>query len=249
MTSEKRLCGLRPTEDGRLHLGHLSSVIRPAVEHGCDVLIADFHAPDTIHRSHAAIHLTLERFGVPAGKIICQRDAMDLPLYFRLLGLAKMGELSRMTQYKDTDPTLRTAHLLTYPVLMAHDVARYDAVYVGDDQRQHLEYAEKLLRRAGLNAPRAEIVGGRVMDLKRPKDKMSKSSPEGCLFLDDDADTIRQKIRKANTTFEGAKNLAALYMAFVGGQIPGKYTTDKGEGLKDRLAEALVKLLCGTEGE
>src|SRR5438045_1352411 len=128
MTS--KLCGLRPT--GRFHLGHYFSVIKPALE-GADVLIANYHAPQKTNLEQTI--QTLRRFGIKNLKL--QNEVFDAKFYFELLSLAMMGELERMTQYKSSNQW--TAQLLTYPILMTHDVAGYDQILVGEDQKQHLE--------------------------------------------------------------------------------------------------------------
>ena len=130
---------------------------------------------------------------------------------------ATMGELQRMTQFKDKSGGKESVRvgLFTYPVLMAADIVLYDAerVPVGDDQRQHLELARDVAirfnRRFGdtLVVPEAAIpaAGARVMDLQHPERKMSKSlnSPLGTvLFLDDPAE-ITRKIKKAVTDTDG----------------------------------------------
>jgi tryptophanyl-tRNA synthetase len=231
------LCGFRPT--GRLHLGHYFSVILPG-QQGADVLVANYHAPEEQNTSQSVA--TLRRFGVQ--NIRLQKDVFDAELYFRLLVLAKMGDLGRMTQFKSCADDRRTAHLLTYPVLMAHDVAGYNEVMVGEDQHQHLQYARKLLHRCNRRfqttypIPVANLMGGRVKDLREPDKKMSKSSPPGCVFLDDSPDDVRLKLRKATATEAGLENLHFLYAHFVGGPLP-----QQNKELKDRLAEALVERL------
>lgn len=147
-----------------------------------------------------------------------------------------------MTQYKvSTEPT---AHLLTYPVLMTHDVANYDEVLVGEDQQQHLEYARKLLKKhnkkfdSGLRIPVGKIVVGRIKDLKHTERKMSKSHPDGCLFLDDSPDDIRLKLKKATMDENGRENLAFLYCEFVNDTVP-----ERNSELKERLAERLIEKL------
>ena len=232
------LAGFRPT--GRLHLGHYFSVIKPGLD-GCDVLVANYHAPEEKNLEDSAN--LLRRFGVKNIKI--QKDIFNPELYFRLLLLAKMGDLNRMTQYKATHPEDRTSHLLTYPVLMAHDVANYAEVFVGEDQTQHLEYARKLLKKYNsefgadglVGIPTAKINGGRIKDLRHPSKKMSKSAPDGCLFLDDTPDEIHKKIKRATMTPEGVNNLGLLYNEFVGNDIP---LTNK--ELKDKLTVALIEL-------
>ena len=221
-----------------MHLGHYFSVIKPG-QAGCDVLVANYHAPEETNLENSVN--ALRHYGVQ--KIVMQREVFNAELYFRLLTLSKMGDLSRMTQYKAAAEEDRTGHLLTYPVLMAHDVAGYTEVIVGQDQKQHLEYARKLLRKYNsvygteYPIPVSNIVVGRVKDLREPMKKMSKSSPQGCLFLDDTADDIRQKIRKATADEEGLNNLKFLYGEFVRETPP-----DSNQKLKETLAEAIVEV-------
>jgi tryptophanyl-tRNA synthetase len=198
--------------------------------------VANYHAPEEVN-VEGSIE-TLKRFGVT--KIRLQKDVFNAQLYFELLNLAKIGDLNRMTQFKSAEEDDRTGQLLTYPVLMAHDVAGFEEVVVGVDQEQHLQYAAKLLRkynRSGhaIMIPKANIVVGRVKDLREPDKKMSKSSPQGCLFLDDEPDVIRQKIRRATANPEGLVNLHLLYREFV-----GEEPSERNEEMKNRLAEALI---------
>lgn len=176
----------------------------------------------------------LEGFGVK--NIRLQKDVFNPQLYFELLNLAPFGELSRMTQFKSSDNP--TAQLLAYPVLMAHDVAGYREVLVGEDQTQHLQYARKLLKKHGdFEIPSANIVVGRVKDLRHPENKMSKSNPEGCLFLDDTPDDLRKKIKRATADEAGLANLRFLYREFVSDEVP-----EMNSELKANLSEALIQL-------
>lgn len=223
----KKLCGIRPT--GKLHLGHYFSVIKPALEQGCEVLIARYHAPNSDYRETID---ALERFGIK-GRL----QELNPQLYFNLLLDTPIGELNRMTQYKSAKK--KNAHLFVYPVLMAHDLVGYDEVYVGEDQRQHIEFARTLLGKAGLVYPEAKIVGGRIMDLKDPKKKMSKSEPETCLFLSDKPEVIRKKIMGACTNPAGIRNLSVLYREFVRGEYDSKNNKES----KEKLSEAIIKKL------
>lgn len=209
-------------------------------QEGTNVLLADYHVPD---RTHVASSLeTLTRFGV--GNVLIQSKEFNGELYFKLLTIAKIGDLSRMTQYKSAPDSTKTAQLLTYPVLMTHDVAGYDEVLVGEDQKQHLEYASRLLNKYNsvynysIAIPKPVVVIGRIRDLREPEKKMSKSSPHGCLFLDDSPDVIRKKFMKATATEEGLENLGFLYKRFVGEEVPASNET-----LKKQLAEALIEVL------
>ena len=129
--------------------------------------------------------------------------------------IAKVGELSRMTQFKDktqrAGPRPQSVGLYAYPVLQAADILLYNAhlVPVGEDQRQHLELARTLARRFnhlyGETFVVPEIMipktGARIMALDEPTAKMSKSrpTPGGYISLLDEPDDIRRKIRRART--------------------------------------------------
>ena len=218
MKNKKTIVGIRPT--GKLHLGHYFSVIKPALEENADVLIARYHAPEKDWRP---LYNDPHLFGM---WVILQR--LDADLYFKLLNVSRFGELSRMTQFKSQKPT---PHLFMYPVLMAHDLVGYDRVIVGEDQRQHVEYANVLFKRLGLPKIEAKFTG-RIMSLNDPTKKMSKSNPKGCLFLDDP--DIEKKIMKAVTTPEGRANLEFLYKEFVDNKIP-----ESNKELKIKLIEGL----------
>jgi tryptophanyl-tRNA synthetase len=130
---------------------------------------------------------------------------------------ATMGELRRMTQFKDKGKGQEAVRvgLFTYPVLMAADILLYDAaaVPVGDDQRQHLELAREVAVRFNnrygqtFTVPEAAIpgAGARVMDLQHPERKMSKSveSALGTIGLLDSDEDITRKVRKAVTDTDG----------------------------------------------
>ena len=126
-----------------------------------------------------------------------------------------MGQLARMTQFKDkqvstSQEAIPTA-LFTYPVLMTADILLYDAdeVPVGEDQKQHVELARDLAERFNymhghtfkVPAPTLQEVGARVMNLKDPEAKMSKSDQDqsGNILLVDEPDTIRSKFKRAVT--------------------------------------------------
>jgi tryptophanyl-tRNA synthetase len=206
----KTIVGIRPTS-GRLHIGHYFSVIKPAIEEKARILIAEYHAPECTGDDIAKMVTMMNRALGGAKDIFYtfQSAMFNAPLYFKLLSVAKMGELERMTQYKSAK--VKTPHLLVYPVLMAHDLVGYDKVIVGEDQKQHVEYANVLFKRLGLKPIKGDFRGGRVMSLIDPTKKMSKSEPEGCLFLDDD---FEEKLKKAVTTPAGIKNLTYIAKQF-----------------------------------
>ncbi len=192
-----------------------------------------------------------------------------------LLGsITSMGELSRMTQYKDKLAKLSQKDsiglgLFTYPVLMAADIFLYDAelVPVGEDQKQHLELARDIAVRFNnrygnhITVPSAIIrkEGARVMSLDDPSKKMSKSAEcdAGYILVTDDDDTIRRKIMRATTdsksTIEfdpqrtGLYNLLTIYRFFSGLTQKQIETKFKGQGygiFKQALADLLVQELA-----
>src|SRR5699024_10272108 len=137
-----------------------------------------------------------------------------LELTWVLNSISYMGELSRMTQFKDKSQKSEAnlnAGLFTYPVLMAADILLYqtDLVPVGEDQKQHLELARDLAARFNnrysptfkIPEPYIPKEVGRVMSLQEPTKKMSKSdeNENAFILLADDADTIRRKIKRSVT--------------------------------------------------
>jgi tryptophanyl-tRNA synthetase len=153
-----------------------------------------------------------------------------------LTNYAYMGEMSRMTQFKEKSESKKDQAiglgLFTYPVLMAADILLYDAeiVPVGEDQRQHVELTRDLVQRFNhrygdvLMMPKAELskVGARVMSLSDPTKKMSKSDPKGNIELKEDLNSVRKKIMSAVTdsdtvvryevnTKPGISNLMSIY--------------------------------------
>lgn len=229
----KTIVGIRPT--GKLHIGHYLSVVRPALEEGAEVLVAKYHVSPADHCRCLAMWHALHEYGIDA-----HIQYIDTDLYFKLLSFAKIGELERMTQYKSSDD--KTPHLLVYPVLMAHDLVGYDRVIVGEDQKQHIEYANKLFKRAGYPKVKGDYRGGRVMSLTDPTKKMSKTEPRGCLFLDDTPEEIKKKIIKAVTTPAGAQNLQNLAKLFYSNWDP-KNNYDS----KVRLANSIISTLHETK--
>src|SRR5271170_3382740 len=202
-----RLTGVRPT--GRMHLGHYFSVIKPALELDATVLIAEYHAPQSGAGEVETMVNTLKSFGVK--DILLQSEEFKPTSYFQLLSIARVGELQRMTQFMVSDGN--NAHLLVYPVLMTHDIMGYDEICVGEDQTQHINYSRDLIERynrefkASIPLPQARPVGGRLMSLTEPTKKMSKSEPDGCVFLDDTQQEIERKVKAAVMNDVGHVNL------------------------------------------
>ena len=182
-----------------------------------------------------------------------------------------MGELSRMTQFKDKSAKHEeniNAGLFTYPVLMAADILLYQAnlVPVGADQKQHLELCRDIATRFNgvygdvftVPEPYIPKLGSRIMSLQEPERKMSKSDPEDTyIAILDKPDIIRKKVRRAVTDSEGSirfdvenkpgvSNLLSILSALGGGEIPAIEAELAGQGygmLKDRTADAVIATL------
>ena len=246
---DRILSGIKPT--GSLTLGNYIGALR----HFRDfqdkgevfIFIADLHAltlpiePETLRgnsRDIAAFYLASgldpERTTIFLQSAVPQHAELNAILQNFLY----MGELRRMTQFKDKSQKMRDSAiglgLFAYPSLMASDIVLYDAtiVPVGEDQTQHVELARDLVGRFNsrygeiLTMPRAEVtrVGKRIMSLSDPTKKMSKSDPKGDIFLKDDPVSIRKKIMSAKTDsgsevrFDpvekpGISNLLTIYSA------------------------------------
>jgi tryptophanyl-tRNA synthetase len=185
--------------------------------------------------------------------------------------VATMGELRRMTQFKEKSGGQESVSvgLFDYPVLMAADVLLYDTdrVPVGDDQRQHLELARDIAIRFNhrfgdtLVVPEAAIppVGARIMDLQLPTAKMSKSadSPQGTVRLLDDPAVVAKRIRSAVTDSDteirfdpaakpGVSNLLQILAAVTDRSIVAVEDELRGQGygaLKATVADAVVECL------
>lgn len=182
-----------------------------------------------------------------------------------------MGELNRMTQFKDKAAKHEdniNAGLFTYPVLMAADILLYqtDVVPVGKDQLQHLEITRDIAQRFNaiygdvfvIPEPYVGKVGASIKSLQNPEKKMSKSdeNPNASIYLMDDPDTIMRKFKRAVTDSEGQvryndqqpgiHNLIDIYSACTGKtpQETEKEFENKGYGeLKTAVGEAVVSVL------
>ena len=182
-----------------------------------------------------------------------------------------MGELNRMTQFKDKSAKHAdniNAGLFTYPVLMAADILLYQASYVpvGHDQKQHVEIARDIAERFNklygetfvIPEPFIPKVGGRIMSLQDPTKKMSKSDPNPSSFIaiTDEPNVILKKFKRAVTDSEariaynenqpGIANLLSIYSIFTGKTIEEALEIFDGMGygqLKVATAEAVIKEL------
>jgi len=274
------LSGIQPSGD--LHLGNYLGAIRNWVtdqgNHDAYYCVVDLHAltldidpAELRQRTHdTALDLLAAGLDPDRCTLFVQSHVVQhAQMAWLLECTAAMGELERMTQFKDKGDGKSSTRvgLFTYPVLMAADIVLYDAerVPVGDDQRQHLELARTLAIRFNhrfgdtLVVPEAAIptAGARVMDLQYPTRKMSKSvnSPLGTVLVLDDPAEITRKVKKAVTDTDGevrydpdqkpgVSNLLEL-LAVSTGRKPDEVAAgyERYGDLKADTAEALVELL------
>ena len=246
---ERILSGIKPT--GKLTLGNYIG----ALSHFKDfqdqgesfIFIADLHAltlpiePEDLRNNSRDIAAFYLASGLDPKKttIFLQSSvSAHAELNAILQNYLYMGELKRMTQFKDKCSKMADTAIgmgiFAYPVLMAADILLYEAteVPVGEDQAQHVELCRDLVRRFNhrygevLQLPKAVVpkVGARIMSLTDPTKKMSKSDPKGDIFLLDDPRAMRKKIMGAKTDMgptvtldpqekPGIANLLTIYAA------------------------------------
>jgi len=274
--------GAQPT--GELHIGNYLGALRNWValqdEYDAIYCIVNLHAitlpqdPQTLRQKT----LDLARIYIAAGvdplksTIFIQSDVpQHTELTWVLSCISRMGELERMTQFKDKGKgnTERAGvGLFTYPVLMAADILLYqtDLVPIGKDQKQHLELTRDLAERFNRDygetfvvpEPYIPPVGANILSLQDPAKKMSKSdeNPNGSIFLLDDADTITKKIKRAVTdsgtdiNFDPERpaitNLLTIYHLLTGKSHGECIAHFEGKGygqFKTELAETVVEFL------
>ena len=226
---KRMLSGIKPT--GQLTLGNYIGALRNFVKYQDDyemiVFIANLHCiteyqdPEDLRKNltdavalYMACDLDPER-----SVIFLQTDVHShAELGYILACNTYLGELNRMTQFKDKTAKGEknmTAGLYTYPCLMAADILLYNANYVpvGEDQKQHVELCRDIAQRFNnrygetftVPEPLIAKVGARVMSLSDPSKKMSKSEEtnKGCIYLLDDLKSVRKKIMSAVTDSVG----------------------------------------------
>lgn len=250
------LTGIKPT--GKLTLGNYIGVLKRLKEFqnqgDCYMFIADLHAltlpiePETLRENSIDIACFYLAAGLDPNKV-CLFLQSSVPAHAEMAIILQnylyMGELSRMTQFKDISSKMNQNSvglgIFAYPVLMAGDIILYDVdeVPVGEDQVQHVEITRDLVKRMNnrygdiFKMPEAKFnrVGARIMSLSDPTKKMSKSDPKGDIFLTDDLKTIRKKIMSAVTDSgdkveydevnkPGISNLLTIYASIKGIDIP-----------------------------
>lgn len=229
------------------YLGALKNWVDLSEEYQCFYSVADLHSitvrqnPADLRKRTRSLIVLFIAAGLDPEKacIYCQSHvSAHAEMAWILNCFTYMGELSRMTQFKDKSEKHSdniNAGLFTYPVLMAGDILLYqaDVVPVGIDQMQHLEITRDIAERFNniygdvFTIPEAYIgkQGAKIMSLQDPSKKMSKSdeNPNGSIYLMDDEDTVRRKCRRAVTDSEahfcyreeqpGLMNLINIYGA------------------------------------
>ena len=232
------------------YLGALKNWVSLSDEYECFYSVVDMHSitvrqdPATLRkRARALLTLYIAAGLDPEKNCIYYQSHVSghAELAWILNCFTYMGELNRMTQFKDKAAKHAdniNAGLFTYPVLMAADILLYqaDVVPVGIDQMQHLELTRDIAERFNniygdvFTIPEAYIgkVGAKIMSLQDPAKKMSKSdeNPNASIYLMDDPDTIMRKCKRAVTDSEaqilyrdeqpGVKNLINIYSACTG---------------------------------
>lgn len=227
MKRDTILSGSRAT--GRLHLGNYLGALKQYVDlqnedkYDTFFFVADLHAlttpfePKQLRRNTLEVVADYLAAGIDPNKsvLFIQNHVLEhAELAWIFNSLTSLGELERMTQYKDKAKEHKeniNAGLLTYPTLMAADILIYKPklVPVGDDQTQHLELARNLARkfnnRFGKVFPEPKnylLKPLRIMSLKRPDKKMSKTGDEP-IYLDDSPRELEAKFKKAVTATAG----------------------------------------------
>lgn len=279
---KKIFSGIQPS--GTLTLGNYLGAIRQFVqlqdENECYFCIVDQHAitvpqdPKTLKqniKSLAALYIASGINPEKATLFVQSEVPAHTELGWMLQSITYMGELERMTQFKDKSEgrSAVSSALFTYPTLMAADILLYQAniVPVGDDQKQHLELtrdvAERFNNRFGetFTIPEIKIpeVGARIMSLQEPTKKMSKSDENTRSFISmlDTPKQIEKKIKSAVTDSDdkikfdpenkpGISNLLAIYAGCTGKpmkEIEAYFANKRYGDLKGEVAEAVINTL------
>ncbi len=285
MDSEKKtmLSGIQPSGD--LHLGNYLGAVKNwsalADEFNCYYFMADLHSI-TVRQNPA--ELRRRSVAQLAQYIACGLDPEKNTLFIQshvhehaelgwILNCYTMfGELSRMTQFKDKSAKNAeniNGGLFTYPALMAADILLYQADYVpvGEDQKQHCELTRDIAIRFNnlygetfkVPEPYIPKVGARIMSLGNPTSKMSKSDPQGCVFLMDSPEEIARKFKRAVTDSDtehcvryapqekpGVANLMSIYSSVTGKSFEEIEREFDGKGygvFKPAVGEAVIETL------
>ena len=286
---KRMVSGIKPT--GELTLGNYIGALRNFVKYQDDyelyVFIANLHCV-TVYQDPKELRKNLKdaialylACGLDPEKctIFLQSDVYEhAQLGWLMTCMSYMGELSRMTQFKEKTQNAKdeniTAGLFVYPPLMAADILLYDADYVpvGEDQKQHVELTRDLAQRFNnrysetfvVPEPLVAKVGARIMSLSDPTKKMSKSEEtnKGCIYLLDDINVAKKKIMSAVTDMcahvnydkenqPGVSNLLEIMSSLSGEPIDSIVARYDGKGygeFKKEVAEVVAKELTMIQG-
>ncbi|MDD5912689.1 MAG: tryptophan--tRNA ligase [Oscillospiraceae bacterium] len=282
-TKKVMLSGIQPS--GELHLGNYLGAIKNWVartdEFDNYYFMADMHTI-TVRQTPADLRRrTLEQLALYiASGLDPEKNTLFIQSHVHqhaelgwvLNCYTMFGELSRMTQFKDKSAKHKeniNGGLFTYPALMAADILLYqpDYVPVGEDQKQHVELCRNIVQRFNglygdvfkMPEPYIPKAGARVMSLTATESKMSKSIPEGCVFLMEKPEDIARKFKRAVTDSDtehcvrfdpenkpGVANLMSIYSAVTGrtyDEIEQEFA-GKGYGVfKSAVGDAVIELL------
>ena len=273
--------GIQPTGVMTLgnYLGALKNWVKLQDDYDCYYCIVDMHAltvrqdPVQFRKNILDAYALMLACGIDPDRstaFIQSHVKTHAELAWVLGCYTQFGELSRMTQFKDKSAKHAdniTAGLFTYPVLMAADILVYqaDLVPVGQDQKQHVELCRDIAQRFNgvygdtftLPEPFIPKMGARVMSLGDPTSKMSKSDPDGCVYMMDKPEDIMRKFKRAVTDCDacvkfdkenkpGISNLLSIYCAATGKTVAEAEAAFAGQGygiFKPAVAESVIELL------
>ena len=275
------LSGIQPSGDLTLgsYLGAIKNWAALADQYDCYYMLADMHTI-TVRQVPAELrrHTITQVAAYIASGLDPEKNTLfvqsHVPAHAQLGWVldcyTMFGELSRMTQFKDKSAKNAdniNAGLFTYPALMAADILLYqaDLVPVGGDQKQHVEICRDIATRFNgiygetfkVPEPYIPKVGARIMSLMNPTSKMSKSDPQGCVFLLDSPEEIARKFKRAVTDSDacvrfdpenkpGVSNLMAIYSTITGQTMEEIEQEFAGKGygdFKPAVAEAVIEEL------
>ena len=280
---KRMLSGIKPSGDLTLgsYLGAVKNWAERADQYECFYFMADLHSI-TVRQNPA--DLRRRSISQLAQYVACGLDPEKNTLFIQshvhehaelgwILNCYTMfGELSRMTQFKDKSAKNAeniNGGLFTYPALMAADILLYQAdfVPVGHDQKQHCELTRDIAMRFNniygetfkVPEPYIPKVGARIMSLGTPTSKMSKSDPQGCVFIMDKPEEIARKFKRAVTdsdtencvrydpeTKPGVANLMSIYSSVTGKSFEEIEKEFAGQGygaFKPAVGDAVIETL------
>lgn len=276
------ISGIKPTGD--LHIGNYLGMLRQSVDiqnsgqYDCLYFIADYHAmTQKFTREEMSsrvfdLAVDLLAAGIDPKKSILFAQS-TVPEHANLAwifnNITTVSQLERMVEYKEkvAEGHVPNVGLFDYPVLMAADILLYKAAAIpaGEDQRQHIEIARDIARafnsRFGKTFEDPKILvtkAPRVMSLSDPTKKMSKSQPQGCVYIHDSPSVIKKKVMSAVTDSlskvaydptkrPGISNLAHLYSEFSGVTIKSvveNFKSKKYSEFKAELADLIIKSIA-----